>query len=226
LDAALQSSDANIRNYAGQIRDALRDSLTRSLPEDDAAAYQQARTQYKNLKTIEPLTLRPDAVGGARPTTGDISPASLRGAVNSSFGSNVAQATPGSVPLNDLARIGQLLKEPPSSGTAERSSVLYAAAKAAELGGAIAAGHFAGVVPAAAGLTAGVGGARLAGNYLRSDWLAQRMINNALSTGAPTLQQSIQRFQPYIPPAAVIGSPLHPSVSLNPLQLSREPPRP
>ena len=117
LDAALNSSDANISNYAGQIKEALGDSLTRSLPADEAQAYQTARTQYLELKTVEPLTIRADTVGGARPSSGDISPAALRAAVNKSYGPSVAQAEPGQVPLNDLARIGQLMKEPPSSGT-------------------------------------------------------------------------------------------------------------
>lgn len=202
LDAALNSSDANIRNYAGQIREALRDSLTRSLSPQEAAAYQEARTQYKNLKTVQPLTLRSDTTGGAAPSTGDVSPAGLRAAVNRSFGTNVAQAAPGDVPLNDLARIGQLMKEPPSSGTAERGSMLAFGAKAAELGGAVAAGHYAGVLPAAGTLAAGMVGGRLAGEYLRSNFLARRMIESALSS-APVNTLAAQ-LQPYIGPAGAL----------------------
>ena len=51
----MNSSDSNIANYGGQIREALRDSLQRSLSPDDVAAYQSARAQWKNMKTIEPL---------------------------------------------------------------------------------------------------------------------------------------------------------------------------
>ncbi len=206
LDAALSSNDANIRNYAGQIREALRDSLTRSISPADAAAYQQARTQYKNLKTVEPLTLRADTTGGAAPSTGDVSPAALRAAVNRSFGANVAQAGPGDVPLNDLARIGQLMKEPPTSGTAERGGMLAFGAKAAELGGALAAGHYAGIMPAAAALGAGMAGGRMASSYLRSNFLAQRMIDAALrppAAGNPLMAQ----LQPYIGPAGVLTAP-------------------
>lgn len=211
LDSALNSSDANIRNYAAQIKESLRDSLTRSLSPEDAAAYQQARTQYKNLKTVQPLTLRADATGGPMPSTGDISPQALRSAVNRSYGDNVAMAPSGSVPLNDLARIGQLMKPPPSSGTAERSSMLYAGAKLAELAGAAAAGSYAGLVPAAAGLGAGIAGGRLAGAYLRSPGLANRMIQSSLYPSVygvnPLLQQTAptlaaiaaQRANPLLP---------------------------
>ena len=203
LDAALNSSDSNIRNYATQIREALRDSLTSSLSPEDAAAYQLARTQYKNLKTVEPLTLRADATGGPMPSTGDISPAALRARVNQQF-SGIAQTQPGEVPLNDLARIGQLMKEPPSSGTSERGSMMYAGAKAAELGGALAAGHYAGIWPAAAGLGAGIVGGRLVSSYLRSGALANRMINSSVNplSYAPTNPL----LQQYLPPLAAIGA--------------------
>ena len=209
LDAALNSSDSNIRNYAGQIREALRDSLTRSLPVEDAAAYQNARTQYKNLKTVQPLTLRADTTGGPAPSTGDISPAALRAAVNRSFGEGVAQAPPGRVPLNDLARIGQMLKEPPTSGTAERSSILYAGAKAAELAGAAAAGHYAGLLPAAASIGAGVAGGRAIGAYLRSNYLANRLIASGLR-GPTSINPLFGQLQTYTAPLGVIGT--------NPLQ--------
>jgi hypothetical protein len=203
LDAALRSSDANIRNYATQIRDALRDSLTRSLSPADAAAYQEARTQYKNLMTVRPLTLRADATGGPAPSTGDISPAALRAAVNRSYGDTVAMEPPGSVPLNDLARIGQMLKEPPSSGTAERGSMMAAGAKLAGLAGTVAAGNYAAGLPAIAGLGAGVAGARLAASYLRSPMLANRMINSSLNPLA--YQQGNPLFQRYAAPLATIA---------------------
>jgi hypothetical protein len=210
LDAALGSDNANIRNYAGQIKEALRDSLARSISPEDAAAYQQARTQYKNLKTVEPLTLRADTTGGPTPSIGDISPLALRGAVNRSFGTGVAQAAPGQVPLHDLARIGQFMKEPPSSGSGERGSMLMFGAKLAELGGAAATGHYLGLTPAAAGLVGGMLAGRGASSYLRSDFLARRMLNAALRppTGNPLSTQ----LQPYIGPAGNIlsGSPQSP----------------
>ena len=205
LDSALKSSDANIRNYATQIRDALRDSLTRSLSPEDSTAYQEARTQYKNLMTVRPLTLRADATGGPMPSTGDVSPAALRAAVNRSYGENVAMEPPGRVPLNDLARIGQMMKEPPSSGTSERGSMMYAGVRGAELLGALATGHYAGFLPAAAGLGAGMVGGRLAASYLRSPGLANRMIDSSLNPLAYSAQNPL--LTRYAAPLAVTAGP-------------------
>lgn len=213
LDVATNSNNSNIRYFAGRIKEALRDSLTQSLAPDDAAAYQLARTQYKNLKTIQPLTLRADATGGPMPSTGDISPAALRSVVNRSYGEGVAQAAPGDVPLNDLARIGQLLKEPPSSGTAERGSMLMAGVKGAELLGAAATGHYAGLVPAAVGLGAGVVGGRMLSSYIRSPYLANNMIDNALNPLAAAPNPLIQRYGPTV--AALAALRRNPSLPSN-----------
>ena len=131
-------------NLGGQIRDALDEGLNRSAGPDDAAALQQARTQYKALKTVEPLTMRADAVGGPTPSTGDISPAALNARVNQQY-QNAARAPLGQIPLKDLGQIGQrFLKEPPDSGTANRegiqSMIGHGGQLATAVGGAIA-GH-------------------------------------------------------------------------------------
>src|ERR1700691_1865342 len=204
LDAALNSSDSNIRNYAGQIKGALQSSLSRSLSPEDAAAYQKARYQYKVAKTVQPLTLGPDAVNGPQPSIGEISPAKFRMAVNRSFGNSIALAAPGEVPMRDLARIGERLKEPPSSGTAERGSLMYAGLHAAELAGAYATGHYAGLLPAAAGVAGGVVGGRLASSYLRSNWLANRLINSGVS-GPAAVNPLAGQLQRYVGPLGVLA---------------------
>ena len=105
---------------------------------------QQARTQYKALKTVEPLTLRADAAGGVTPSTGEVSPAALLGRVSQQY-DNAARAQPGQIPLLDLARIGQrFLKEPPSSSTAERLGVMQIAKGVGSLGLGAAGLHEAG----------------------------------------------------------------------------------
>jgi hypothetical protein len=122
LDAMIGSKNANLSNIGGDIRGALQDSLQRSLNGSDLQAYQLARTQWKAMKTVEPLTGRADVVGGPSVAEGDIIPSQLRGAVNRSY-PNFATAAPGDIPLNDLAKVGQrFLKEYPSSGTAERAT--------------------------------------------------------------------------------------------------------
>lgn len=190
LDRAMSSDNPNVRYYAGQIRDALDGALERSAPAELVDELRQARRQYKNLKTIEDLA--------GKSTTGDISPAALMQAVQRSYGGSVAYQGGGE--LGDLARIGQrFLKEPPSSGTAERlaaKDTLGTLAKAGQLAGgaagaAMGLNHFApqiaaaapGVAgPAIAGAAASFGAGRLASSVLRSEGLANRLIERGLGT--------------------------------------------
>jgi hypothetical protein len=177
LDAALNSRDSNVANYAGQIKGALQDALTRSLSPADAATYTQARYQYKNLKTIEGLT--------EKSTTGDISPAGLMQAVRSSYG---GMAYSGGGDLGNLARIGQrFLKEPPDSGTAGRLSALEALTRAGGvIGGVLTGAAHPGDAAALALTGAGtLGLARGVRAYLGSQTLANRLIQRGLNPNAP-----------------------------------------
>ena len=224
LDAMTNNANSNLANYGGQIREALRDSLQRSLNPDDVAAYQGARAQWKNMKTIEPLTLRADVVGGATPSTGDINPAGLRAVVNRSF-SNAAYAEPGQVPLNDLANIGQrFLKETPTSQTAERSNVFRWLERGGAVAGAALGGeHYLGVpmgemmAPAAAAGAATLGLGRVAGKVLGSEGLANRMIQRGLG-GAPQGPGIVQRSVPLMTSSGIrqMSSPEQPQTSRNP----------
>ena len=166
LDRAQSSNNPNTAFYAGQIRDALDDALSRGVPPDQQAALVQARSQYRAMKTIEPLV--------GKSVTGDISPPSLMTPVKSSYG-DIAYTGGGQ--LGDLARIGQLMKEPPSSGTAERASTL------ATLGGigATASGVIAGVAhPLDAAYVGGsvLGSAALARGA--NEWLGSPVVTNNL----------------------------------------------
>jgi hypothetical protein len=177
LDAALNSRDSNVANYAGQIKSALQDALTRSLLPSDAAAYTQARYQYKNLKTIEGLA--------EKSTTGDISPAGLMQAVRSSYGDMAY--TGGGGDLGTLARIGQrFLKEPPDSGTAGRLSGLEALTRAGGVAGGALTGvtHPADAVALAATGAGTIAAARAARAYLGSQSLAAGLIQRGLNPGA------------------------------------------
>lgn len=206
LDAAANSANPNIANFAGDIRNALRDSLQRSLSGPDLDAYQTARTQWKNMRTIEPLTTRADIVGGASPSTGDIIPGQLRAVVNRSY-NNSAFASPGQIPLNDLANIGQrFLKELPSSQTSERTNFMHMLERAGGLFGAVVTGQHFGISPpeqaAAAGATLGL--ARGASAALRSDAYANRMIQKGLgnapqnsSVGVPLVTSAgVRQLEP------------------------------
>ena len=167
-----------VRDIGGDLRGALDDALQRSATPEDVAALQQARTQYKALKTVEPLTMRADTLGGATPTTGDISPAALLSRVNQQY-RGAARAELGDIPLKDLAQIGQrFLKEPNSSGTAERSGIARLMETVAAPVGAIL-GHEAGVplhytLPP---LAAALAGPPILGSILRSPAFVSRQVN-------------------------------------------------
>jgi len=188
LDRAMQSSDPNVKFYASQIRGALDDALQRSAPQEVQTQLQQARSQYKAMKTIEDLV--------EKSTTGDISPALLMGRVRQSYG-NMAYG--GGGPLGDLARIGQqFLKEAPSSGTAERMMTIGA------LGGL---GPEAVHNPITAGLSAAgsIAGGRLLGAVLRSQPYANLMIRNSLRTQPGVISRTGANLLRLVPNTGVIA---------------------
>ena len=178
LDRAMQSQNPNIRNSAREIREALDGAMERSAPPDVADDLRQARREWRNLRTVEPLV--------AKAPTGDISPALLQGRVNTSFKGTHGAAYGGGGDLKTLSDIGQrFLKEPPSSGTSERGLIMHL------IGGAAsgAAGLAAGLSPKEAALAilapvVGAGVGRGVGAALRSNLLTDRLINGSL--GYPT----------------------------------------
>ncbi|WP_157793735.1 MULTISPECIES: hypothetical protein [Bradyrhizobium] len=179
LDRAMQSENPNIRNAARDIREALDDVMERSASPDVIADLRQARGQWRNLRTVEPLV--------AKAPTGDISPALLQGRVNTSFKGTHGSAYGGGGDLKQLSDIGQrFMKEPPSSGTAERGLIMHLLGGASAAGAGMASGELP-LTTALMGLGATAGSAALArgvGGALRSDTLTNRLINNSL--GNPT----------------------------------------
>jgi hypothetical protein len=179
LDRAMQSPNSNIRNAARDIRESLDDAMERSAAPEVVADLREARGQWRNLRTVEPLV--------AKAPTGDISPALLQGRVNTAFKGTHGAAYGGGGDLKTLSDIGQrFMKEPPSSGTAERGLIMHLLGGA----GAAGAGMLSGELPlssALIGVGATAGSAALArgvGAGLRSNTLTNRLINNSL--GNPT----------------------------------------
>jgi len=179
LDRLLSSSDPNIKFYAGQVREALDEALSRYAPQDAQDLLKQARSQWKAMKTIEPLA--------EKATTGDISAPLLMNQVRGSYGD---MAYGGGGDLADLARIGQrFLKAPPSSGTAERLAVMEVGKKLLGPTGLAGAGVAAAMNPGAIPLALATGvpalaayaaTAKGAGALLRSKTLANKLIENSL----------------------------------------------
>lgn len=97
--------------FLGQFRDAVREAMDESIPAELKRAWQQARGQYRALKTVEPLV--------AKSADGAIQPAQLMGRVTANRAGKASMAAGGGGDLGELARVGQAMKAPASSGTAE-----------------------------------------------------------------------------------------------------------
>lgn len=184
LDRLMNSTDPNIKFYAGHLRDALDDLMERNAPSEALQKLTNARREWRALKTVEPLA--------AKSSDGNISPAALL--TEARKGYNMARGGQGD--LTELARIGQrFLKPPASSGTAERLTVTNALLgtrdlltgglglsipAAAGAGGAMLTG---GVAPIAGAIGYGVA-APLIGKAVRSKALSNKLIDRGLGKEA------------------------------------------
>lgn len=110
---ARSTTDGDLKSALDGLHDDLLGVMQQYIADPaDTASFNMARQQYAIGKTIEPLV--------AKSVNGDISPASLMSRVTSTSAGKTAMAQGNAGDLGDLARIGQLLKEPGSSNTAER----------------------------------------------------------------------------------------------------------
>lgn len=105
--------------FLGNLRDSLREGMDASISQADSAAWKQARSQYKALKTIRDLVSK-DGVDG------NISASGLMGRINASQAGKEANAMGNAGTLGELAQIGkQFVRDPiPDSGTASRMATL------------------------------------------------------------------------------------------------------
>lgn len=99
-------------HFVGRVRSAVRSAMDDSISPADREAWATLRREYGNRKTLRDLVAKSEG--------GEISPAALMGRVTANNAGKEAMATGRRGGLGELARIGQRLKEPPSSGTAER----------------------------------------------------------------------------------------------------------
>jgi hypothetical protein len=114
IDGLMGDDNAGVRHYAGEIKNALDDAWERSAPPEDVADFQNARYQYKNLKTVEPLI--------AKSSDRTITPSLLQARVKANFPD---KARNGGGDLGDIADVGQqFLKDQGSSNTAERAPLI------------------------------------------------------------------------------------------------------
>ncbi len=99
-------------HYVGRVQREVRSAMDDAISPADREAWNQLRREYGNRKTIRDLVAKGDG--------GEISPAALSGRVTSNNAGKEAMASGRRGGMGELARIGQRIKEPPSSGTAER----------------------------------------------------------------------------------------------------------
>lgn len=171
LDLAESSANPNVAHYAGLIRDAVDDAFVRSASPADQAALTEAKYQYRIMRTIDPL------VAGSR--DGRISPDAFMQKVltaSRKFDSPTGgMAYTGGGNIGELARIGKLMREPPQTGSADRALINFATLGLAGGGAATLNPVMAATVPAALAAN------RASGAYLRSGFLANRLIESSMN---------------------------------------------
>lgn len=109
----LMKSGGTTAHYLGGVRDAVRKAMDDSISATDRRAWDAARQQYGNLKTVRDLV--------AKETDDGISPRALMGRVNATGAGKEATASGRGGRLAELAKLGQRISDPvPDSGTAQR----------------------------------------------------------------------------------------------------------
>lgn len=173
---AKTATDPELANTLKSLRNALDEAATRSISPDDALAWDAARKQYGNLKTIE------KSMQAGTPTTiaGNVSPTQLQNAARMSR-SDYAR---GGGDLNDLSRIGNAFvrDNQADSGTAQRT-LMQNIMTGGLTGGA---GAWMLADPVTAGLT--IGGSYAIPKTLQAIYntpLMQRYLTNQLMANAP-----------------------------------------
>lgn len=170
-----RQTEPEYANALRSVRDALDSAMARSVSLDDRAAWDTARRQWGNLKSVEKAA----AAGGESAALGNISPAQLRSAIAS--GNNRSSYARGQGDFAELARAANAVMSPlPNSGTAARSNIANLLMAAAGGGGALAGG--------APGLVAGVAGPAVVGRALMSGPVQRYLANQTATQITPEMR--------------------------------------
>lgn len=105
----------DLGRYLSNLQDVIQDGVERSAAPADVQPLRDFRRQYAYGKMLEPEV--------AKTIDGKVSPAGLMSAVTRTKQGKYYMARQMGGPIGDLAKVGQLIKEPKSSGTAERALV-------------------------------------------------------------------------------------------------------
>jgi hypothetical protein len=166
---AQSKGDPTVQYYAGQIQKVLNTAMRENAPPEVAATLAQADRQWMAMKTLEDEA--------EKSPTGSISPTSLMGPVRRSFGGGgpLGMAYNTMPPhLVQLAKLGALIREPQSSGTAERMMVSGSLLNPLNYPSALA----------------GMVGGRMMGSVMRSPSMVNMLVNPAGSSVNPLAVQA------------------------------------
>lgn len=180
--------------YGRQLRQILENNIRRQASPADAQALNAADRQWRHKQTLEPLVAR------SANAEGQVSPALMQNTLATATSRANARGAANMPELETIARAGKsFLKNPISSGTAERNALVGLLTGSAGTGGFIAGGP----VGAAAGIGASVAGPLVARHILQRQWLTRAMIDDALRRGQNpnTLRRMLTRTLPVIPGA-------------------------
>lgn len=115
---ARANTDNDLGRYLNNLQDVLQDAIERNATPEDVPALRDFRRQYAYGKIIEPMV--------AKAIDGKVSPTELMSRVTATKRGKHFMARAMGGPIGDLAKVGQLIKEPGTSNTAERGLVLGA----------------------------------------------------------------------------------------------------
>lgn len=181
IDKLSKLNNSDVSQFGKDLKTAMRDAVqSQALPED-AAAYTNARLQYRNMKTIEPLV--------TRGTPGDISPSGLAQRVAQRFDT---RSTGGLPDLADAAQ--RFLRKPSDSGTPLGMKVLAALEMPGQALAGVMAGQQLGLSPLAiAGAGVAAPAATAAIGRIASGLLNNPIYRNSLLRGGAADTPSIAR---------------------------------
>jgi hypothetical protein len=177
------ASDPQLSDALRGIRNALDDAMERSISPQDAAAWREARNQYRNLIVVE----RAATGAGENAAMGIISPSQLRNATVTAHGRrNYAR---GDGDFAELARSGEAILKPlPNSGTAGRLKAQGLTTAIPSILGSGVGGTAGGIPGALAGAAAGAVTPQLLGALIMSR-AGQAYLGNQI---APQITPNVQ----------------------------------
>lgn len=171
----------------GDLQDALREGLNTGMSASDQQLLQKANSQWRNIKTIEPLVAQASAQDGM------ISPNALLNRVAATQAGKASLATGTRGDLGTLAQIGKrFISEPPNSGTATREAVNKSLGAVGNVGTGLLAGHFVSPLTGIATAAGTIGSARGLQSLIQNPDLVRR-IAGLPQQGSPLYQIALQQ---------------------------------